>query len=1519
MVDGKAVPLIECEVTYSVKFSDFTYDTTTYPNGVRQEGVILQLQYNDGTKNWTLENRFGGQMYGSGHYMQIGGTSSTLLEANAGAPFYSESVKNSVANFPALADGDVISLKVKCATGTENGYIKLLLNGEEKHSFVYTGTGLPEFGLKACKLMAKISDISLIVEGATGWGICTSHVESEQIVDVEPTNKLEGSWHTECTICGETINSGKIPATGGMELMDENASLVNQKDGVLTYDVTTQEGWIGGDGTTASTDQPERYFQYVAYDYVRVNGQVVPLTDCVVTYSVTFSDFVYDTTNYPSGVRQQGVILMLRYNDGDKTWKLENRFGGQMYNSGHYMQIGGTSSTLLEANAGAPFYSESVKNSVANFPALADGDVISLKVKCATGTENGYIKLLLNGEEKHSFVYTGTGLPEFGLKACKLMAKISKVSIYADGATEWITGSCTCENPEHDKVVTDATCVKPGYTTYTCKVCGISHTADEVAALGHNIENGICTVCGAKEWDTDGDGVLEILAFGNSFSVDALEYLWQIANNLGIEKIVIGNLNIGGCSLETHAANAAGDAAAYTYRYTDSGKWTNTSDYKISTALESRTWDYISLQQQSGKSGLADTYNEDLTSLIAYIKERSNAKLVWHMTWAYQQDSTHASFVNYNNDQMTMYNAIVSAVQSKISTNSNFALIVPNATAVQNSRTTLLGDTTTRDGYHMSTDYGRYLTGLMFFKTITGMSIDDITYVPAGVDGLELSYAIESVNNAYAQPFAVTQSTVVHPAGAAVKENVCEATCTSPATYDLVVYCSDCSVELSRTTVETAPALGHKFVDGVCSVCGKEEGLDLMSSASFVGKDGVLSYDVNKLQGWIGGDGTNASTDEPERYFSYLTYGDVLVNGKVVPLTDCEVTYSVTFSDFAYDRTTYPSGVRQQSVTLMLQYMDGTTEWDLENRFGGLIYDSGHYMQVWQDKKGKGDTMLTTVPGAPFYSETALSSNGKANSITNFPALKSGDTVSLVIKCAKGDEKGYIKLLLNGDLMHTMVYTGTTLPEFGLKAGKLMAKISNISLMVEGAKGWAVCTCKNPTVDAYTGEQSCEEGGTVSGLCTTCGNMHTKQLPPSDHTASEWIVDKEATTQYEGAQHKECTVCGKELESGKIPVITGLELIDGNANFYVTEGNDASDRISYDITTQTGWLGGDGTTPSTTTSDRYFTFPLYADVLVNGEAVSFTDCELVYSMVFSDFSYDADKHCRNSAVCLMLRYTDGNNVYKLENRFGGQIYASGHYMQVYVNGEGAGNVLQDTGAPFYSTVKNSFESVPALKSGDKLELKIKCANDTENGYIKLFLNGAMIGEFVYTGTEFPEFGLESMKLMAKVSNVSLVVNGATQWDSCACSMSDVKKYEITAEATCTADGHKSGKCVACGNLHSVVIPASHVEGKDWIVDQQANCTQDGSRHTECTVCGQHIQEEVIPATGHSAYWVEDKAATQLTAGSKHEECMVCKTVLSTQKIPAEGNLVLIIGGGCVLIAGVAVGIFFLVKSLRKKK
>ena len=126
---------------------------------------------------------------------------------------------------------------------------------------------------------------------------------------------------------------------------------------------------------------------------------------------------------------------------------------------------------------------------------------------------------------------------------------------------------------------------------------------------------------------------VKILAIGNSFSADAVEQeLYGLFEAVG-QKVIIGNMYIGGSPLTTHTANAASDAAAYSYRKIVDGVMKTTSSVKLSTALADEDWTFISVQEGAGYHGFYDTtYNgtthsmePDLTNLLEYVRNKCPA------------------------------------------------------------------------------------------------------------------------------------------------------------------------------------------------------------------------------------------------------------------------------------------------------------------------------------------------------------------------------------------------------------------------------------------------------------------------------------------------------------------------------------------------------------------------------------------------------------------------------------------------------------------------------------------------------------------------------------------------------------------------------------------------------------------------------------------------------------------------------------------------------------------------------
>lgn len=252
-----------------------------------------------------------------------------------------------------------------------------------------------------------------------------------------------------------------------------------------------------------------------------------------------------------------------------------------------------------------------------------------------------------------------------------------------------------------------------------------------------------------------------ILMIGNSFADDTIQWVYDICNNLNID-VNIASLYIGGCSLDTHYSNLTNNKKAYAFRkYNNTTKtwdWTNTYNTSIEDALEYYDWDFVSLQQASGSSGREATYAKlDLIiDEILYLKE--DVSFIWNMTWAYQQDSSHGDFSYYDNSQIKMYNAICDVLETKISTNEYIKAIVPSGTAIQNARTSFVGDNLTRDGYHLSLDLGRYIAGLSLVATMTGQDISNITFAPSGLSATHRKLAIEAVKNALANHYEVTNS-----------------------------------------------------------------------------------------------------------------------------------------------------------------------------------------------------------------------------------------------------------------------------------------------------------------------------------------------------------------------------------------------------------------------------------------------------------------------------------------------------------------------------------------------------------------------------------------------------------------------------------------------------------------------------------------------------------------------------------------------------------------------------------------
>lgn len=225
--------------------------------------------------------------------------------------------------------------------------------------------------------------------------------------------------------------------------------------------------------------------------------------------------------------------------------------------------------------------------------------------------------------------------------------------------------------------------------------------------------------------------MFKLLAIGNSFSQDATHYLHQLAAADGLT-LHVANLYIGGCSLQRHWENIQANAPDYLYE--ENGE--STGRYvSIEEALCMEEWDYIVTQQASHDSGLEESYDPYLENIAGYLRAQCpSAELLLQQTWAYEIDSMHPQFGNYDCSQAQMYQRSAKAYRAAAAHIG--ARLIPCGDVIQALRKKEPfvyeegGMSICRDGFHMNVIYGRYLLAATWYRFLFGKAVSAIAYTP---------------------------------------------------------------------------------------------------------------------------------------------------------------------------------------------------------------------------------------------------------------------------------------------------------------------------------------------------------------------------------------------------------------------------------------------------------------------------------------------------------------------------------------------------------------------------------------------------------------------------------------------------------------------------------------------------------------------------------------------------------------------------------------------------------------------
>lgn len=262
--------------------------------------------------------------------------------------------------------------------------------------------------------------------------------------------------------------------------------------------------------------------------------------------------------------------------------------------------------------------------------------------------------------------------------------------------------------------------------------------------------------------------IIRLLTVGNSFSDNALTYLPAIAASAPALRLEIGRANLGGCSLEKHW-----NLCVYAEKQPDYRPYDPAPEQPRATLREllaAQPWDFVTLQQASPLSWQRSSFEPFLGQLHSLVSRIApQAEILLHQTWAYRADApylaekglTQQAMFTHIRDNFDHFGALYGcrvlpageAVQrARAMPGHAFAwpdpaydYVTPQPPALPNQEHSLnvgwfWAARETPDGrpelrkdvIHLNAA-GCYLVGCLWFECLTGLSIHDAPFRPAGL------------------------------------------------------------------------------------------------------------------------------------------------------------------------------------------------------------------------------------------------------------------------------------------------------------------------------------------------------------------------------------------------------------------------------------------------------------------------------------------------------------------------------------------------------------------------------------------------------------------------------------------------------------------------------------------------------------------------------------------------------------------------------------------------------------------
>lgn len=733
--------------------------------------------------------------------------------------------------------------------------------------------------------------------------------------------------------------------------------------------------------------------------------------------------------------------------------------------------------------------------------------------------DDGVFKVMSNANTSRGLVFRGKTYNQFGGYA---MSNVSATSTEYFGIQffKLTESSSDCEhtNTTENNDGYAATCTEAGMTnSVTCDGCGETVTAqEEIAALGHNYVDGVCTNCGNK---------MLVVSFSVSAGQTAPDDQTCDANN----QTTLPNMeNPEGYTFvgwaESEVAETTTEPTIYPAgeKYTASNNCTLYAVYSYETegegggsgaATEYKLFsgaltegDYVIVYDKGAMNTTVSSSRLGYTSVTISNDTISSpeADIIWHIApngdyWTIYNgaSSVYAASTGAKNKATTI-TSVTDNAQWSVSGTSTYEF-VNKANAANGVNANLR-----RNGTY---GFACYATGtggaLSLYKAVTSSVT---TYYTSTVSGTTTGCEHTNTTETTVEPSCTDagKTTVTcDDCGAVLSETEIPATGHTPVTDAAKdptcvgtgltegSHCSVCNAVL--VAQETIPATGeHTYVDGTCSVCGEEK----PTVAAVVWE---LVTDVNSL---AAGDKiviVAAAAD--------FALGTTQANNNrpQAAVNKDEDSKTVTFDDTLV-----------QVITLETGNVSGTFAFYVEGDSTGYLYaasSSSNYLRTKADLDNNGSWLITisdkgvaTVKAQGTYTRNWLRYNSTSSI---FSCYGSG----------QGDIRIYKETVTcSHDNVVDVEEVPATCHSVGYTAGK---QCSDCGEYTEGHEVIEMIPHSyNEGVE--TTAPGCETTGVMTYTCTVCGKTQVETLDKLGHDWGDGTQTKAPTCEEAGEMSYTC-------------------------------------------------------------------------------------------------------------------------------------------------------------------------------------------------------------------------------------------------------------------------------------------------------------------------------------------------------------------------------------------------------------